>query len=114
VAAAMGNKEIVQRIKELLTVVQSKKANSMHIKAQLTPEISAETEAIRTRNEEDEPEEAWNTESVCFRYFNFFQQFKSDMVVEIDWLQFCARGGSLDDKKMQQLEQMKGIHITKK
>jgi len=68
-----------------------------------------EIERIKKFDEEEELAELWTAESLCFRYFNFFQQFKNEMATEIEWLQHCSRGSSLDEAKLKQIEQMKGI-----
>jgi len=45
-----------------------------------------EIDSIKKNEEEEESGELWTAESLCFRYFNFFQQFKTEMATEIEWL----------------------------
>ena len=68
-----------------------------------------EIECIKRKDEEEETAELWTTESLCYRYFNFFQQFMIEMATEIQWLQFCSKGNELDDQKISEFEKMKGI-----
>ena len=58
----------------------------MKIEGNVSAQIMIEIDSIKKNEEEEESGELWTAESLCFRYFNFFQQFKTEMATEIEWL----------------------------
>ena len=69
--------------------------------------------AIMSLDEEIVAEELWNTESLSFRYFNHFQEFKHSFNAEVEWLQDVKKEGILNDYKIQKIENKKGIIFAK-
>jgi hypothetical protein len=89
--------ELAQLNQKTYNTLSQKKAHTKNIDGNCSAEILKEIEKIKKKEEEEEDEDLWTAESLCFRYFNFFQQFKTEMATEIEWLQHCSRGASMDD-----------------
>ena len=48
-----------------------------YVQPELTPQLIQDFEEIKAKNEELPDKELWNTESLCFRYFNILHQYKT-------------------------------------
>lgn len=53
------------------------------IKGQNYPPVSTEIEAIKSKDEEEQDAEVWNSESICYRYYNMLQMFKVNNKVSV-------------------------------
>ena len=52
-----------------------------HVQGEVPVQLQAEFEEIRLKNEEITDPELWNTESLCFRYFNILHLYKTNKQV---------------------------------
>ena len=47
------------------------------IQGEIPPCLVQEFEEVRTKDEEETDAELWNTESICFRYYNILHSYKT-------------------------------------
>ena len=64
-----------------LSITKMKRPDKLQASDFLTAEVPAHMvpafEEIRTKNEESADHELWNTDSLCFNYYNILQQYKT-------------------------------------
>jgi len=81
---------------------QKELTQSDYLPTELCEVLWTEVQAIDAKNEEISDSELWNTDSLCFRYFNLLQEFKTTKSVSThtcyrivsDLLNYCFRLGS--------------------
>ena len=57
--------------------------NNETIPGDIPPKIEAQIEMIRVKDEEVPDAELWNTESLCFTYYNSLHQYKTTKQVSL-------------------------------
>mmetsp|Transcript_27121 Transcript_27121/g.36231 ORF Transcript_27121/g.36231 Transcript_27121/m.36231 type:complete len:280 (-) Transcript_27121:285-1124(-) len=81
------------------------------VQAELPAFMTPAFEDIRAKNEEIPDQELWNTESLCFNYYNILQQYKTTKQDWIEWLRLC-RQGPVNESTLLQIERKLQINIA--
>lgn len=66
---------------------------------------------IRAKDEEIADPELWNTDSLCFNYYNILQQYKTTKQDWIEWLRLC-RQGPVNEATLLQIEKRLQINVA--
>lgn len=81
------------------------------VQGEVPVQLQVEFEEIRLKNEEITDPELWNTESLCFRYFNILHLYKTNKQVWIDWLRIIKKG-PVSDSELVKIEQRVGLNVS--
>jgi len=79
-----------------LSIPKLKRPDKLNSSDKVTADVPAYMnsifEEIKLKNEEMPDAELWNTESLCFNYYNILQQYKTTKQDHIQWLRMCRQG----------------------
>jgi len=77
---------------------QKELTQSDYLPTELCEVLWTEVQAIDAKNEEISDSELWNTDSLCFRYFNLLQEFKTTKSTWIDWHNTIVKYGAVGNE----------------